>query len=636
MNRQELECLLNDIAAARIAVIGDYCLDAYWFIDPAGGELSVETGLETRAVREQRYSLGGAGNVVMNLCAMGVKEVSAFGVIGDDPYGQHMLRLLREQRVAVDGIVMQRDHWATHVYTKPYVHDAEQNRIDFGNFNELGDETAAELVQALKARIAAVDAVIVNEQVASGIHRSPRFQQLLKAVMAACPAMVFVLDSRHYSEGYDGTIRKLNDHEAARLCGIRRAPDELVLLSEARAAAETLGKRWGTPVVVTRGARGCLVRDATGVQEIPGLQILGRVDPVGAGDSMLAGFAAALAAGREVLKAATLGNFAAGVTVQKLFQTGTASPAEILAIGGDPDYIYRPELAEDMRQARFIDGTEFELVTERPRGIPFTHVILDHDGTISSLRQGWEEIMEPMMIRAVLGPRFDDADESLYQKVVHTVRDYIDKTTGIQTIQQMEGLVAMVKDFGCVPGAEVLDAAGYKGIYNKALMHLVNQRIAKFRRGELDVADYTLKNAAAFLETLHATGLTLYLASGTDEADVIAEATALGYARFFAGHIHGSRGSTSHDAKKVVLERILNDVGREHAKHLLAIGDGPVEIRETHKRGGYCIGIASDEVRRFGLNAAKRSRLIRAGADLIIPDYSQLTALLELLGIAAR
>ena len=333
MNKPELERLLHDIANARIAVVGDFCLDAYWFIDPAGEELSVETGLPTRAVREQRYSLGGAGNVVMNLRAMGVKQVSAFGVIGDDPYGAHLLRLLTEHAVDVDGVARQRGGWSTHVYTKPYLGDAEQNRIDFGNFNALNDATAQALVQALRTRIGAVDAVIINEQVVSGMHHSARFQELLQALIAAHPKTIFVLDSRHYSERYAGTIRKVNDHEAARLCGFPRGHDELVLGTEARTAAETLWRRWGTPVIVTRGASGCLVCDTAGLQEIPGRHIPGRTDPVGAGDSLLAGCAAALAAGRDLLTAATLGTLAAGVTVQKLFQTGTASPEEIMAIG---------------------------------------------------------------------------------------------------------------------------------------------------------------------------------------------------------------------------------------------------------------------------------------------------------------
>jgi hypothetical protein len=87
------------------------------------------------------------------------------------------------------------------------------------------------------------------------------------------------------------------------------------------------------------------------------------------------------------------------------------------------------------------------------------------------------------------------------------------------------------------------------------------------------------------------------------------------------------------EAKKVVLDRILHDVGPQGITGLVAFGDGPVEIRETRKRGGLTVGVASDEMRRFGLNPSKRSRLIRAGAHLVVPDYSQLDTLLQTLGI---
>jgi rfaE bifunctional protein kinase chain/domain len=335
MTRDELAQLLHDIANARIAVIGDYCLDAYWFIDPAGEEISIETGLPTRAVHTQRYSLGGAGNVVMNLHALGVRAIAAFGVIGDDPYGPHMLRLLRAHEVDTAGMLMQSESWATHVYTKPYLDDVEQNRIDFGNLNDLSDTMATALVQGLRERVGELDVVVVNEQVTSGIHRSELFQHLLQELIKECAATIFLLDSRHYSERYDGTIRKLNDHEAARLCGVTRADDGLMLDTDACAAARELSQRWGRPVVITRGARGCLVCDQGSLHDIPGRKARGQVDPVGAGDSMLAGIAAALAAGRTTRAAATLGNYAAGVTVQKLFQTGTASPDEIMAISVD-------------------------------------------------------------------------------------------------------------------------------------------------------------------------------------------------------------------------------------------------------------------------------------------------------------
>jgi hypothetical protein len=127
----------------------------------------------------------------------------------------------------------------------------------------------------------------------------------------------------------------------------------------------------------------------------------------------------------------------------------------------------------------------------------------------------------------------------------------------------------------------------------------------------------------------------LYLASGTDQADTEEEARVLGYAELFQGRIYGAREDLAHEPKRVVLERILGEVGPGGLAALATFGDGPVEIRETRKRGALAIGVASDEVRRFGLDPGKRSRLIQAGADLVIPDFSQGRRLLELLRFEA-
>lgn len=623
MSRTELESLLSKAPALRLAVLGDFCLDAYWSLDASRSEQSIETGLPTNAVRAQRYALGGAGNVVLNLRALGVGHVAAGGVIGPDPFGTQMQSLLRTAQADTAGLLCQPDDWSTHVYLKPLHDQTEGARFDCGNFNVLADATADALLAWLARELVHVDAVIVNEQVLYGLHASNRLQAGLATLIARHPATPFLLDSRHLSDRYAGTIRKLNDHEALRLCGVERPAGELVLLSEARQAATTLHARWRQPIFVTRGARGVLLCDATSLQEVPGLQIVGRTDPVGAGDSLLAGLAVGLAAGGSRLDAATLGNFVAGVTVQKLFQTGTASPDEVLAIGGDPDYVYHPELAEDLRQARYMEDLEIEIVSYLPARQHITQAIFDHDGTLSTLRQGWEQVMEPVMIRAILGPRYADADETLYHRTVTRVRDFIDQTTGIQTLTQMEGLVAMVRAGGCVPEAEIRDASGYKAIYLEALMTRVRQRLAKLARGELAPEDFTVKGAVAWLHRLHAAGVRLYLASGTDQADVRAEAAALGYAHLFEDRIYGAEAGVRTEAKKRVLERLLATIGPAGSGQVVAFGDGPVEIRETRKMGGLAVGVASDEIRRFGLDTGKRARLIRAGADLVVSDFSQ-------------
>ena len=632
MKKEQLQKILNDISGVKIAVIGDFCLDAYWFIDEAMSEISVETNQATRPVRTQKYSLGGAGNVTNNLAAMNIKDIRAFGVIGTDPFGAEMVRVMKATGIEPRNLLIQEENWYTHAYAKPYIDDKELNRVDFGNYNQLSIETADRLIASLVKEIPEVDIVIINQQVPSGIHID-YFKKRLVEVIAQFPQKTFIVDSRNFNDYYTGAIRKMNDTEAARLCGMDKKPDEVVLYSEIVASANELYKRYQKPLFITRGSKGSLTIDENGISEIPGLMILSKVDTVGAGDSYLTGAASSLAAGYSMNIAAQVGSFVAGVTVQKLFQCGTATPEEILAIGADPDFIFASELAEDKRHAKYIPGTEIEVVNKWEHQPQIEHAIFDHDGTISTLREGWELIMAPMMIKAILGEKYLEADEALYQKVKERSDEFIDKTTGIQTLVQMKGLIELIREFGCVPEDKILDEFGYKQIYNDELLIMVKEREVKYANGELSLEDFTLKNAVLFLEKLHAAGVKLYLASGTDEADVKSEAKVLGYDHLFEGRIYGAVGDITKEAKKIVLDRILDSIGESALGKVATFGDGPVEMRETNKRGGISIGVASNELRRYGLNESKRTRLIKAGADVIIPDFSQLTQLLSLLNI---
>jgi len=624
--------VIDKIKSVKIAVIGDYCLDAYWFIDESRSEISVETGKATMPVDSQKYSLGGAGNVANNLAAMDVKDIRAFGVVGNDPFGAEMTDIMKKTGIRTENLIVQEDNWSTHVYIKPYIDGTEQSRIDFGNYNILSNETADRLINNLRNEINETVLVIINQQVLTGIH-TEYFRQKLVEVIASYPGKTFIADSRNYTDFYEGAYRKMNDLEAAFLCGSEKGADEIVPYSEVKDTAERLYQRYGKPLFITRGIRGSLAIDEKGIVETPGLMILSQVDTVGAGDSYLAGVAAALAAGYDIDIAAELGTYVAGVTVQKLFQTGTASPEEIFSIGHDPDYIYHPEMAEDIRQACYYENTEIEIINSWGKKLKIGHAIFDNDGTISTLREGWELIMAPMMIKAILGNKYSEADESLYNKVNTRVNDCINKTTGVQTLIQMKILLEMIKEFGFVPGNQILDESGYKEIYNAELMKMVKKREEKLLQGELVIEDLTIKNSVPFLKRLYENGIKLYLTSGTDEADVKHEASVLGYDYLFEGRIYGAVGDMTREVKKFVLDRILDTIGESESEKIVTFGDGPVEIRETHKRGGITVGIASNELRRYGLNEIKRTRLIKAGADIIVPDFSQSDVLLGLLNI---
>ncbi|PTX93932.1 carbohydrate kinase [Spartobacteria bacterium LR76] len=622
----EIASILDKLSMASVAVVGDFCLDVYWTIDPSASEDSVETGLRTQPVRQQRYSPGGAGNVVANLVALGAHRIYPVGVLGEDPFGRELRRLLEHPSVDQRGLISQVEGWATHSYVKPYVDSRELNRIDHGNFNRLSADTQREFFERLEEIVEKVSVVLINHQVIGSIHDDEGFRGALREVMERHPSVCFVVDSRKYHEAYTSAVHKLNEAEVMRSCGISLEPGDVVPVEELAQRAGELYARWGAPLVVTRGDRGCFVFSSDVVWQIFGVQLPGRIDPVGAGDTFVATLAAILSSGVNIAAAAFVANVAAAVTAQKLFQTGTASPGEVLALGANADFYYNPELSESPHRARYLDGTEIEVITEPSAALNIRYAIFDHDGTISTLREGWEQIMEPMMIKAVLGEHFRDAEAATFHRAQYRVREFIERTTGIQTIAQMHGLVDLIREFGLVPEESLLTPAEYKAIYNTDLQTLVDRRLEKLDRGELEISDFTIKGAVPFLYALKQAGVRLYLASGTDEADVKIEAARLGYADVFDGGIYGSIGQITKDAKRMVIERILQEVGGAF-EQLVAFGDGPVEIRETNRRGSYAVGIASDEKRRFGTNLDKRPRLVRAGAHAIIPDFSQWEAL---------
>lgn len=625
-----LDDLLERIKRAKIAVIGDYCLDAYWDVDTFFSERSLETGLDTHPVRYQRYSPGGAGNVQANLVSLGAGEAHALGVVGDDPFGEYLHRALEKSGGRIEGLLTQERNRQTHVYAKPHLSGEERNRFDFGCFNQMDHETEQNLILELETLVDNVDLVVITQQLKKGIW-TKRMKNQLRELIASHPNTPFLVDSRDYSDEFDGALRKLNDREALSCWAAltqRKIQDDRDGLEE---VLSFLHQRWGTPVCLTRGERGALLMSDRGLQCVNGFQLSRPVDTVGAGDSMLAGMAAALSAGATFLEACELGNLCAAVTVQKIRQTGTAAPRAIVELQESGDVIYEPDLAEDRRRAEMVEHSDVEIIVEVGPGLNVRHAVFDHDGTVSTLREGWEQVMEPMMTRVVLGKQYNEVSKDTLEKIKFEVVEFIDRTTGLQTLSQMQGLIEMIRNNGFVDREDILDVYAYKNIYNDDLMRSIHTRLDSLKERRLGQSDLTLKGAPDFLQRLCDSGVRLYLVSGTDQKDVELEAHALGYGHLFENRIYGAVGNLQREAKREVLDRILGDIGHDRVHEIVTFGDGPVEIRESRKRGAFSVGVASDELRRHGWNDTKRARLIRAGAHVLIPDFADPNRLFELL-----
>lgn len=250
--------------------------------------------------------------------------------------------------------------------------------------------------------------------------------------------------------------------------------------------------------------------------------------------------------------------------------------------------------------------------------------IFDFDGTVSTLRCGWESVMQPLMVEMIGGGKRDDAE------LQNLVAAYIDASTGIQTVYQMKWLAEQVAKFGLA--SEVHDEWWYKDEYNRRLMRQVSTRIDGLQSGKLCRDDYIISGSVEFLTALKNSGVTIYVASGTDHDDVVNEIGVLGLTDCFT-YIQGAPSRKAACSKEAVIKMIIDEKNLR-GDELVLVGDGKVEIALGIQNGAYALGIASDEEMRRGVNPVKRNRLITAGACAIVGDFDENAALLELLGIA--
>jgi phosphoglycolate phosphatase-like HAD superfamily hydrolase len=261
------------------------------------------------------------------------------------------------------------------------------------------------------------------------------------------------------------------------------------------------------------------------------------------------------------------------------------------------------------------------LRADLPRG-GFRSALFDFDGTLSLLREGWPQVMIPMMVDVLRATGTSETSEELADKV----EAFVMRLNGRQTIYQMIQLAEEVRRRGGTP----LDPLAYKHRYHDLLMARIQDRIEALEQGRASPEEWTVPGSHALLEGFRQRGVTLYLASGTDLKYVRQEAELLGLAPYFGEHIYGALDDYKSFSKQLIIERILRE-NNLRGEHLIGFGDGFVEIEEVKKVGGVAVAVASDEVRRAGINAWKRNRLVQAGADLVIAEYREHEHLLRYL-----
>jgi phosphoglycolate phosphatase-like HAD superfamily hydrolase len=237
--------------------------------------------------------------------------------------------------------------------------------------------------------------------------------------------------------------------------------------------------------------------------------------------------------------------------------------------------------------------------------------IFDFDGTLSLIRSGWMDVMVPMMVEILLDLKTGESEEELRR----VVEDFVWRLTGKQTVYQMIELADQVRKRGGQP----LDPLVYKKMYLDRLHERIRHRLDELRQAKVSPEKYLVPGAREIVLALRERGLTLYLASGSDQEYMREEARLLDMAPYFEG-IYGALDDYKSFSKKVLIQRLLAAPG-VRGDEFLGFGDGYVEIANIKEVGGVAVGVATDEPECQVVDQWKRQRLAGVGADFIVPNF---------------
>ncbi len=252
-----------------------------------------------------------------------------------------------------------------------------------------------------------------------------------------------------------------------------------------------------------------------------------------------------------------------------------------------------------------------ETIRANPAPGRLKHAVFDFDGTLSLVRAGWQRVMSDLMVEALKATPRAEAEAELRALADQPILGL----AGQPSVVQMQWLADEVRARGGAP----LEAEAYKREYLARLQARVHH-LADLQAGRARPEQLRVPGALEFLQTLRARGVTSYIASGTDEPAVLAEAAALGLAPWVA-ELHGARGN-GYEPKRALMQRLTRE-RQLGPGELAAFGDGRLELEQARAAGGLAVGVASNETLEGRLNAAKRALLIAAGADVIVADFKQ-------------
>lgn len=323
---EHLKKIVESFPKVTVTVVGDLVADEFIFGEIS--RVSREAPVLILKHRERTVVPGGGANAINNLADLGV-NVLPVGVVGDDEPGRLLLKAFRHKHVAVSGVLKDKSYTTV---TKTRIlagmtHTARQQvvRVDREPESEPNQHLKRELVLAAREYARASDVLLISDYgygaASPGILDAIRYRGRLDRVPV-------VLDSRYRMLQYSGIVAATpNEPEVEAALGVRIGNDWSRLCS---AGEQVMSRMKLQSLVITRGRDG-MVAFASKHKPVD-IPIFGSnqvADVTGAGDTVIATFTAAYAAGANTEEAAHLANYAAGLVVMKR-GTATVSQQELL------------------------------------------------------------------------------------------------------------------------------------------------------------------------------------------------------------------------------------------------------------------------------------------------------------------
>jgi D-beta-D-heptose 7-phosphate kinase/D-beta-D-heptose 1-phosphate adenosyltransferase len=315
-----MEFDLNQFSDCRIQVVGDLMIDEY--VWGSVDRISPEAPVQVVTVTGEDYTLGGAGNVVNNLAALGAR-VAVGGVIGDDANGRLLIQMLGDLGADCRAVVTETGRPTT-VKTRIIAAHQHVLRIDRETRQEIAQATISSLAETVESILEGIPVLVLSDY-GKGLFTDAFLKRVISAARKHDCITIVDPKGSDYRRYNEASLVTPNRKEAALASGVEIHDDKSLQQAGMQLLQQTTIER----ILVTLGKDGMALFERGRTEPLRITAETRQVfDVSGAGDTVVATLGVALAAGADYRQAMALANTAAGIVVGKL-GTATVSREEL-------------------------------------------------------------------------------------------------------------------------------------------------------------------------------------------------------------------------------------------------------------------------------------------------------------------